>query len=321
MSTGTPPAPEALVMAVQASLSEAGGGGASWVSTIWNTTGYLEYVSNLMAWLLDSLESFKNLFNWSVPSKTYPLYVGVLSLLVLTMLVPGRYLILAVGLHQFFAAFMPKGSGESPMSVRLCNLLHAVPNDDDLDKVYQFERKEYSDSLQLTRAEIVRHAKKNIALACIWEGSVRMKVASGGGLRDTRAAEWLDVYLLLQNHRLVWWAREADIDEGKVSAATTIFHANVVALHFGLQAHFSHLFSSPVLSSRLQAALGQLLLFGHAGTTAVSHVEINQIGDDSRLVSIFGRDAAGRQLKCTVLCGDMSSCQLLRQRVESAVTK
>ena len=67
--------------------------------------------------------------------------------------------------------------------------------------------------------------------------------------------------------------------------------------------------------------MGQLLLFGHAGITAVSHVEINQIGDDSRLVAIFGRDAAGRQLKCTVLCSDMASCAALKRLVDEATSK
>lgn len=90
-----------------------------------------------MAWLLDSIESFKNIFNWSQPSKTFPLYLLVLALWLLTIFVPGRYIILAVGLHQFLSTFLPKGSGESPTSVRLCNLLHAVPNDDDLDKVFK----------------------------------------------------------------------------------------------------------------------------------------------------------------------------------------
>ena len=49
-------------------------------------------------------------------------------------------------------------------------------------------------------------------------------------------------------------------------------------------------------------------------------MEINQIGDDSRLVSIFGRDAVGKQLKLTVLCSDIGSRQRLKELVEKAAT-
>ena len=50
-------------------------------------------------------------------------------------------------------------------------------------------------------------------------------------------------------------------------------------------------------------------------------MEIREIGDDSRLVSVFGRDPSGKQLKCTVLCSDIPSCQLLRRSVDSLVSR
>ena len=62
-------------------------------------------------------------------------------------------------------------------------------------------------------------------------------VGVGTGTGDGRsggsnAGSWHQVYLVLQGARLVWWSSEYDIDDGK-------------------------------------ACLGQLLLYGHAGTTQV----------------------------------------------------
>ena len=50
-------------------------------------------------------------------------------------------------------------------------------------------------------------------------------------------------------------------------------------------------------------------------------MEIREIGDDSRLVSVFGRDPSGKQLKCTVLCSDMASCAALKRLVDEATSK
>ena len=211
------PDERAVNLAILASQTEANAGGASWVSTIWNSTTYLEYVSNLMAWLLDSIESFKNLFNWSAPGKTWPLYMAVVGLWLLAVFVPGRFLLLALGLYQFFACFLPKGKGESAASIKFCNLLHAVPNDDDLDKIYHFERRDYAEALAQQRTLLVRQAKKNLVLAATWEGLVQIKVAAGlRGGAGGGGQEWASAFLMLQGRRLVWWAKESDVDDGKV---------------------------------------------------------------------------------------------------------
>ena len=64
----------------------------------------------------------------------------------------------------------------------------------------------------------------NLVLKGAWAGDVRIKCAAN--------KEWEDAYLVLQERRLAWWAREQDADDGR-------------------------------------AAVGQLLLFGHAGVTQV----------------------------------------------------
>lgn len=55
-----------------------------------------------MAGIIDKLESFKNIFNWTVPSKTFPLYALLVATWLATILIPGRYLIL-MGLLFFLS--------------------------------------------------------------------------------------------------------------------------------------------------------------------------------------------------------------------------
>ena len=55
-----------------------------------------------MSTILDAIESFKNLFNWTRPYRTYPLYLGLLAIWAVTIVVPGRMIILGVGLYEFF---------------------------------------------------------------------------------------------------------------------------------------------------------------------------------------------------------------------------
>jgi hypothetical protein len=43
------------------------GGGA--IAALWNMRDNVKYVQNLMSWLLDLIESIKNIFTWAVPSK------------------------------------------------------------------------------------------------------------------------------------------------------------------------------------------------------------------------------------------------------------
>lgn len=39
------------------------------ISTIWHLRDHIGFVQNVMASLLDNLESFKNMWNWSSPNK------------------------------------------------------------------------------------------------------------------------------------------------------------------------------------------------------------------------------------------------------------
>ena len=85
-----------------------------------------------------------------------------------------------------------------------------------------------------------------------------------------------------QGHRIVWWHSELDLDEGK-------------------------------------APTDQLLLFGHAGVTDASPLDIREIGDNSRLICVFGKDRHGLQSKITILCKDSVSCKLLSAVANNAI--
>eukprot|EP01035_Chromulina_nebulosa_P017957 gene17957-23586_t len=83
----------------------------STISTLWNMVDHITYVQNLMSWLLDIIESFKNIFNWTNPSKTYPIYLFFIAFWIVSIMIPSRYIILTIGLHQFFYKFLPDPDG------------------------------------------------------------------------------------------------------------------------------------------------------------------------------------------------------------------
>ena len=132
-----------------------------------------------------------------------------------------------------------------------------LPNDDDIHQAYSREQKQYRLSRQESRKQHLRRAKLNMVFRCMWEGAVDIKGQAGAG-----AGAWTTAYLAVQEHRLIWWQKEEDIDDGK-------------------------------------APVGQLLLFGHAGTTQPSPVDVREIGSDTRLATIFGRDPNGQSCSRT----------------------
>ncbi len=86
-----------------------------------------------------------------------------------------------------------------------------------------------------------------------------------------------------------------------------------------------------------QPPVEQLLLFGHAGVTHASPIDIREvrkqishstfqpyeilfeIGDDSRLMCIFGKDLHGNPSKITLLCSDLMSCKALTAAANKAI--
>jgi len=213
---------------------------SSTISVLWNLTDNVKYVQNLMNSLLDQIESMKNILNWTSPTKTFPIYVALVAVWVVTVLVPGRLIILAIGLYEFFFVFLPIPEGRSSM-IRFGNLIQSIPNDDDIAQIYSAEKKAFATAKQAEWRATEKSRKLELVLASPWRGRVCIKGSSSsshhaGGLGD----EWAEVYLMLQGRRLVWWVSEDALDQGKVAA-------------------------------------GQLLLCGHSGLAQVSPMDIRKV--------------------------------------------
>lgn len=69
----------------------------------------------------------KNLLNWTHPSKTMLVYLLVVLAWLILLAIPGRYIVLALGLYEFSKAWIgvePKrGEDPAPLAVKLKNLL------------------------------------------------------------------------------------------------------------------------------------------------------------------------------------------------------
>jgi len=94
------------------------------------------------------------------------------------------------------------------MGTRFSNLMNSVPNDDDLDQVYFWERKAHVDARAERQRLRLKQAKLRLVFECQWDGMVKIRCNSSGG-----SGGWEGAYLVVQGHRLVWWSREDDVDE------------------------------------------------------------------------------------------------------------
>lgn len=176
-------------------------------TVLWNMRDHVRYVQNLMNWLLDLIESFKNIFNWTLPEKTFPIYVAFVAIWVLTVFIPGRIIILGIGLYEFLYIFLPIPDGNE-ISIRFANLLNSIPNDDDLVQIYSKEREKYREQKKQLQKKQLYHILLNASLPCRWFGKVSMKWSSGSSMTVTGESEWIDAIILLQGKRILWWKDE-----------------------------------------------------------------------------------------------------------------
>ena len=184
----------------------------STISVLWNMRDHVTYVQNVMSWLLDSIESSKNLFNWTAPNKTWPLYLCLVAAWLVTIAVPGRFLLLSWGLYQFFFVFIPIPEGRSLM-IRCGNLLQSIANDDDLERVYASERRALLRSHQAAWKTIERNCKLNLPLKLHWCGAVSIRDGS-----HASSGDWTEVFMLLQARRVVWWRSVEELEAGRRAA-------------------------------------------------------------------------------------------------------
>lgn len=176
------------------------------ISTLLNLKDTVETVQNLMRIILNYIETVKNLIQFVAPTKSKPLYYALIGLWVATVFIPGRYLILALGLYQFLFKFVPEPE-EKPIAIKIANFIESVPNDDDIDQVFDWEKKSYKERMEASRNQMLRISRLNLLFPVLWQGLVHVKCS--------KHEEWEKSYLLLQHKRMVWWSREGDVEEGK----------------------------------------------------------------------------------------------------------
>jgi len=184
----------------------------STISVLWNMRDHVTYVQNVMNSLLDSIESSKNIFNWTAPSRTWPLYICIVAAWFVTIAVPGRFLVLSWGLYQFFFVFIPIPEGRNFM-IRCGNLLRSIANDDDLERVYAPERRALLRSYQAAWKAIERNSKLNLPLKLQWCGAVSIRDSS-----HASSGDWTEVFMLLQARRMVWWRSADELEAGRRAA-------------------------------------------------------------------------------------------------------
>ena len=141
---------------------------SSTISVLWNMTDNVKYVQNLLNWLLDQIESVKNIFNWTSPSKTYPIYLAVVAIWLVTVVIPGRLLILTLGLYEFLFIFLPIPEGRNNL-IRFSNLIQSIPNDDDIAQIYDAEKKEYATTKGSQWTATERTRKVNLTVPTRWK--------------------------------------------------------------------------------------------------------------------------------------------------------
>ena len=94
--------------------------------------------------------------------------------------------------------------------------------------------------------------------------------------------DWINVFVVLQEKRFVWWNSEADILEGRPPLGQLIFHGVGI------------------------------------GLTQVSPIDVRDMCNEAtRLVAIMGCDERSDPLKCTLLCSDESKCQTLQTLINN----
>ncbi|CAM9903085.1 unnamed protein product, partial [Pylaiella littoralis] len=221
-------------------------------------------VQDTIGSVLDMVEAVKNLLNWTHPPKTLMVYVVVALLWLILLAVPGRYIVLALGLLEFSKAWVGGGGGaghesvvsnEAPppppgLAIKLRNLLDSLPVDSELAACYAWEAREHSkkerDGLKLREQ---RAKLRLLGAGRQWEGPMRVRGKAGGPWESSR-------YVVVLGHRLAWWGSSKELDDGR-------------------------------------KARGQLLLQGHAGVTHLSPVEAREVSDPRKVVCVFGRSPDG----------------------------
>eukprot|EP00903_Cladosiphon_okamuranus_P005945 g5874.t1 len=264
---------------------EIDGGGGTVARLLGMPMGFrntIREVQDTIGTVLDMVEAVKNLLNWTHPPKTLMVYALVALVWVVLLVVPGRYIVLTLGLLEFSKAWLgakEPGAEEVvmdrsastrpplPLATKLKNLLMSLPVDSELAACYAWEAREYSKKAKASLKLREQRARlKLLGAGRQWEGAL--------GVRDRVGDPWESRYVVLLGHRLAWWGSAKDLDDGR-------------------------------------NARGQLLLQGHAGITHLSPVEAREVSDPRKVVCVFGRSPDGLPHKVTFISGSLAAKEAL----------
>lgn len=103
------------------------------------------------------------------------------------------------------------------MGIKFSNLIQSIPNEDDIDSVFYFERKAHQEAVEVARQGKLRSSRLNLVFPLLWSGDVHIKWVT---------EQWERAHLLFHGRRLAWWGKDSDIDEGKPCQGQLILYGH-----------------------------------------------------------------------------------------------
>ena len=337
--------PKVFASSTSSSGNSSSSSSSSTFTVLWNMRDHIKYVQNVMNWLLDIVESGKNWLNWTIPEKTFIIYATFLILWILTIMIPGRILILLVGLYEFLYIFLPIPEGNQ-IAIILMNILNSIPNDDDLISIYSKERKFYYDKKMKQKKTKFKDVLLNLSLEMKWSGSVYLKWSTGNAVNTE--SEWMSSFILIQGKRILWW-RQDSINSSNHSNSQNIDEdsnnndddQNQDTRGIGKQpeelpstVRFLELFCissssffSDLIIVFLQPPKGQILLTNHSGFTQVSPVDLRNLFctnpnmREEDVLAIFGQDPSGKPIRLTLCFQNQQTKTIVENIIQGLLNK
>lgn len=137
---------------------------------------------------------------------------------------------------------------------KFANFLQSIPNDDDISSIYSVEKKRYVVTKNKQKLLALRRGRLALGLKASWTGYVGIRIdSSGHSIHTTKSLkvisetsfanskrqsddsyqidtiastgkssvnlvgdDWVQVFLVLEGKRLIWWESEEQLDDGKV---------------------------------------------------------------------------------------------------------
>jgi len=259
--------------------------------------GTVQVVQNTLGSIVDSVEGFINLINFTDPYKSSIIFVGLLPCWVIFCLIPTRYIILLAGLAQYIITFVDKygenlgliserkskayqGSPDradtgNPFATKIYNAIRSIPTNEDLRKTYFWESRQLGTETAKKYALEKRESRLKKLWKATWHSSSTRILVRGNGADHKKL-----IFAVVQGHRFLWWNSVDEFDEGELPS-------------------------------------GKVILSGHAGLGGPSPIEMKQLDKEKELhlcLTIFGRGNVGQE-RVTLLLPDEG----VKQDLENAI--